>query len=163
MTRQSVLPESVCVGRPPALFVPRASVPDYGHPTDQRRSRRHRTGQRLRDSRGPPDTDRVSTGGAITFDEGHFQWSPSSAAAYHAKRYHEFQGIEGLLTHHCEVPFERSLEVGCGYGHLSSWLARLSGAHHAVDPNSETIEMARTHYPQVDFREASAQALLRAQ
>jgi len=97
--------------------------------------------------------------GAITFDEGHFQWSPSSAAEYHAKLYHEFQGIEGLLTHHCEVPFDRSLEVGCGYGRLSPWLARLSGAHHAVDPNSDAIETARTHYPQVDFREATAQDL----
>jgi SAM-dependent methyltransferase len=97
--------------------------------------------------------------GVITFDEGSFQWSPSSPAEYHAKLYYEFEGIEGLLDHHCRLPFERSLEIGCGFGRLSPWLARLSGSHHAVDPNGEAIETARTHYPHVEFREAAAQEL----
>jgi SAM-dependent methyltransferase len=97
--------------------------------------------------------------GAITFEEGSFQWSPDSPAEYHAKLYHEFEGIEGFLGRHCRLPVERSLEVGCGYGRLSPWLARLSGSHHAVDPNSEAIETAQTHYPSVDFRESTAQEL----
>jgi SAM-dependent methyltransferase len=97
--------------------------------------------------------------GVITFDEGSFQWSPDSPAEYHAKLYYEFEGIERLLSQHCRLPVERSLEVGCGYGRLSPWLARLSGAHHAVDPNDEAIETARAHYPHVDFREASAGSL----
>jgi 2-polyprenyl-3-methyl-5-hydroxy-6-metoxy-1,4-benzoquinol methylase len=97
--------------------------------------------------------------GAITFEEGSFQWSPSSPAEYHAKLYHEFEGVEGLLGHHCRLPFERSLEVGCGFGRLSPWLARLSGSHHAIDPNGEAIETAQMHYPHVDFREATAQQL----
>jgi len=97
--------------------------------------------------------------GAITFDEGNFQWSPDSPAEYHAKLYHEFDGIEGLLHQHCQLPFERSLEVGCGYGRLSPWLARLAGAHHAIEPNSEAVETAHKHYPQIDFREGTAQEL----
>jgi 2-polyprenyl-3-methyl-5-hydroxy-6-metoxy-1,4-benzoquinol methylase len=97
--------------------------------------------------------------GVITFDEGSFQWSPDSPAEYHAKLYHEFEGIEGLLRQHCQLPLERSLEVGCGFGRLSPWLARLSGTHHAVDPNAEAIETARTHYPHVEFRESTAQEL----
>lgn len=97
--------------------------------------------------------------GAITFEEGSFQWSPDSPAEYHAKLYREFEGIEGLLEGHCRLPFERSLEVGCGYGRLSPWLARLSGSHHAVDPNEAAIESARTHYPHLKFREATAQEL----
>ena len=97
--------------------------------------------------------------GAITFDQGRFQWSPSSPAEYHAKLYHEVEGIEGLVRRHCRLPFERSLEVGCGYGRLSPWLARLSGSHHAVEPNADAVETARTHYPHVEFREATAQEL----
>jgi SAM-dependent methyltransferase len=97
--------------------------------------------------------------GVITFDEESVQWSPDSPAEYHAKLHYEFEGIESLLRQHCRLPFERSLEVGCGFGRLSPWLARLSGAHHAVDPNGEAIETARTHYPNVDFRESTAQEL----
>ncbi len=97
--------------------------------------------------------------GVITFDEGSVQWSPSSPAEYHAKLYHEVEGIEGLVRRHCRLPFERSLEVGCGYGRLSPWLARLSGSHHAVEPNADAVETARTHYPHVEFREATAQEL----
>lgn len=97
--------------------------------------------------------------GVITFDEGSFQWSPSSPTEYHAKLYHEVEGIEGLVGGHCRLPFERSLEIGCGYGRLSPWLARLSGSHHAVDPNEEAVETARTQYPHVEFREATAQEL----
>lgn len=97
--------------------------------------------------------------GVITFNEGSFQWSPSSPAEYHAKLYHEFEGIERLLSQHCRLPFERSLEIGCGYGRLSPWLDRLSGTHHAVEPNSDAVETARTQYPHVDFREATAQDL----
>lgn len=97
--------------------------------------------------------------GVITFDEGSVQWSPSSTAEYHAKLYYEFDGIEGVLGGHCRLPFERSLEIGCGYGRLSPWLGRLSGAHHAVDPNGDAIETARTHYPHIEFREAPAQDL----
>jgi SAM-dependent methyltransferase len=97
--------------------------------------------------------------GAITFEEGNFQWSPDSPAEYHAKLYHEFEGIEGLLSQHCRLPFERSLEVGCGFGRLSPWLARLSGSHHAIEPNGEAVETARTHYPHIDFREGTAQEL----
>jgi ubiquinone/menaquinone biosynthesis C-methylase UbiE len=52
--------------------------------------------------------------------------------------------------------FEKSLEVGCGFGRLSPHFARRSTRHVAIDINDEALALARSTYPEIDFRHASA-------
>ena len=56
-------------------------------------------------------------------------------------------------------PVDRSLEIGCGYGRLTPWLARYSTAHHAIEPEADLIETAEALYPDVSFECGSAQEL----
>lgn len=59
------------------------------------------------------------------------------------------------------APGQRALDVGCGPGALTAVLAeRLgSGAVSAVDPSRAFVEAAMARNPEVDVREASAEAL----
>lgn len=56
---------------------------------------------------------------------------------------------------------ERALDVGCGPGSLTAELVSRLGAEHvaAVDPSASFVAAARSRYPGVDVREASAEAL----
>jgi ubiquinone/menaquinone biosynthesis C-methylase UbiE len=55
--------------------------------------------------------------------------------------------------------FNRSLEIGCGYGRLSLAFAEHSMHHVAVDINNDALTLARSTYPNIDFRQASAAEL----
>ena len=54
---------------------------------------------------------------------------------------------------------DRSLEIGCGYGRLTPWIARYSDQHYAIEPEAELIETAEALYPDVSFECGSAQEL----
>lgn len=77
-------------------------------------------------------------------------------------------GPESLLTRHnyetAEIrrhfnPVGRSLEVGCGYGRLSSTFAELASEHVAVDLNLEALATAHQSYPSLVFGAGSVTAL----
>lgn len=53
----------------------------------------------------------------------------------------------------------RSLEVGCGYGRLTPWIADRADEHHAIDPARSLLSAARREYPDVGFQRARAEAL----
>jgi ubiquinone/menaquinone biosynthesis C-methylase UbiE len=55
--------------------------------------------------------------------------------------------------------FSRSLEIGCGFGRLSLAFAEHSIQHVAVDINNDALTLARSTYPNIDFRQASAAEL----
>ena len=59
---------------------------------------------------------------------------------------------------------KRVLEIGCGEGRLTFRLARLGANVHAIDPNPESIRMARNKKPsrfanQIRFSVGNAQRL----
>lgn len=97
--------------------------------------------------------------GVVMFEFGSVQSSPERLPEYHAKQYYEVRGLTSFLAANCAVPFERSLEVGCGYGRLTPWVGDHADGHHAVDPNRTALAAAKTHYPHVSFALARAQDL----
>lgn len=53
----------------------------------------------------------------------------------------------------------RSLEVGCGYGRLTPWIAETTTEHYAVDLSRSLLSAARREYPDVRFQRARAESL----
>lgn len=53
----------------------------------------------------------------------------------------------------------RSLEIGCGYGRLTPWIAEHSDEHFPVEPESDLLNDARRLYPNFHFFQAKAQEL----
>jgi len=54
---------------------------------------------------------------------------------------------------------EKSLEIGCGYGRLTPWIAENSSQHYAVEPEEELLRDAEKLNPGVKFCHAKAQQL----
>lgn len=53
----------------------------------------------------------------------------------------------------------RSLEVGCGYGRLTPWIANHADEHYAVDFARSLLSAAHREYRDVRFQRAAAEAL----
>jgi len=54
---------------------------------------------------------------------------------------------------------ERSLEVGCGFGRLTPWIADYSEDHYAIEPEKSLMESAREMTPEVSYANTTAKDL----
>lgn len=97
--------------------------------------------------------------GIVEFVPGGYATSPRSRAEFAANLYHEVAGFRDCCRRHLDAPVERSLEVGCGYGRLSPWIAEFSRAHAAVDPDAGAVAVAAAEYPWIEFAVGRAGAL----
>lgn len=79
-------------------------------------------------------------------------------AEFAATQYSEVSWITGKID---EVVGNRnrSLEIGCGYGRLTPWIADCFEKHSAIDPNSDAINRAEKLYPEIDIRTSKADDL----
>ncbi len=77
----------------------------------------------------------------------------SEPSKFSARIFEEVKLLEAVLEDNCE----RSLEIGCGYGRITPWIAGFSREHHAVEPNQELLELAEELYPQVSYENCMAQ------
>lgn len=93
--------------------------------------------------------------GGVTFRERGFVDAPSPSMLL-ARHNFETATIRRLMAGH---HFDKSLEIGCGYGRLSPVFAENSSHHMAVDINDDALRMARETYDGISFREASVVAL----
>lgn len=93
--------------------------------------------------------------GSVTFRERGFV-AATSPAMLLARHNYELRRIDAELS---DRHFRRSLEVGCGFGRLSSVIATHSDAHIAIDINDRALSAARAAYPLLDFREECATVL----
>lgn len=82
--------------------------------------------------------------------------SSPKISEYTANLYREVQLLEKALG---GARFNRSLEVGCGYGRITPWIMKYSKEHHAIDPEPELLKLASRSYPAVKFSRATAQKL----
>ena len=55
--------------------------------------------------------------------------------------------------------FERSLEIGCGWGARTPFVARFSSEAHAIEPNEDVLKDARKWLPGINFHHGKAQEL----
>lgn len=82
--------------------------------------------------------------------------SSPKIAEYTANLYREIQLLDKALG---KARFNRSLEVGCGYGRITPWIMKYSKEHHAIDPEPELLKLAGRSYRTVKFTRATAQKL----
>jgi SAM-dependent methyltransferase len=77
------------------------------------------------------------------------------------RHYYEVTQLRRCLAFMAEqgVNPGRSLEIGCGFGRLSPYIAEQFERHTAVDINTWALSEARQFYPQVSFSQASATEL----
>jgi len=85
-------------------------------------------------------------------------WGIKGAGLPHfsARLYREVKVLnEAIGSYHAK----RSLEIGCGYGRLTPWIADHSAQHYAIEPESVLLNDARKLHPNVYFYRAKAQEL----
>jgi len=82
--------------------------------------------------------------------------SSSSPSQFSALLYREVVLLNNAIgTYHAK----RSLEIGCGYGRLTPWIAEHSDEQYAIEPELTLLKDARKLYPSVKFYHAVAQKL----
>jgi len=64
-----------------------------------------------------------------------------------------------MLEEFTDLQGNRVLEIGCGDGRVTEWLAGKAKAYTAIDPDSQSISEARTRINGVDFRVGSGEDL----
>lgn len=94
--------------------------------------------------------------GIITFATGGFAGGSPSRPALCARIHREATQIDRLLG---DREYDSALEVGCGYGRMTGWIASHAGDLTAVEPNERALAAARRLYPEVDFTATSADSL----
>ncbi len=105
-----------------------------------------RTRQTLKkEGRLPSDVENVALG-----------ISSPKIAEFTANLYRETKLLDKALG---GSKFNRSLEVGCGFGRITPWVARYSKEHHAVEPEPALLALASKSFPKVKFTRATAQKL----
>lgn len=114
----------------------------------------HVVGRLLPNSRWGPSWYREN--GFITFDDGEFAGGAPSRAELSARIFYEAGQLESVLAGR---GYERSLEIGCGYGRLSGWISRFAERAVAIEPNAEVVDQAEVLYPDVEFHETTADDL----
>jgi len=99
----------------------------------------------------------IRQGEFVTFQPRGFV-EASDPAALLCRHYYEVKHLSaslGLMSKYGVTP-QSSLEIGCGYGRLSPYIATHVERHTAVDINSWAVDQARQYYPNVSFAIASA-------
>ncbi|MCS4142547.1 class I SAM-dependent methyltransferase [Salinibacter ruber] len=96
--------------------------------------------------------------GYVTFNPGGFVFSPTGRPDFSGKIYYETRAIRDLLTEYLPAStVPRSLEIGCGYGRLSPWIAEFAEDSWAIDPNEEAIAEASRNHPSITFEQMGVQ------
>ncbi|TYL38120.1 hypothetical protein CV102_13010 [Natronococcus pandeyae] len=99
--------------------------------------------------------------GVVLFEPGGYAASPRTRAEFASNLHHEVAGLWAILDDHLETDErpETSLEVGCGYGRLSPWIAMRAESYYGVDPDERALEIAATQYPNLTFVRGRASSL----
>ncbi len=86
--------------------------------------------------------------GFVTFEDGGFAGGSPTRPELSARIYYEIEAIDAALD---DRSFDRSLEIGCGYGRLSGWFADRADEAVAIEPNAVAVGRADALYADVEF------------
>lgn len=82
--------------------------------------------------------------------------APTNIPIFSARLYREVRLLNKAIGN---FHAKKSLEIGCGYGRLTPWIAEHSDQHYAIEPESFFLNNARKLYPNVYFHNSIAQKL----
>ena len=101
-------------------------------------------------SRWGPEWRRLE--GVVRFEPGGYAASARNRPEFASNLYHEVSGLRAILETHLERrPRSNSLEIGCGYGRLSPWIAEYTDDHYGLDPDGHALALAAEQYPRLEF------------
>ena len=85
-------------------------------------------------------------------------WRIEGAALPHfsSRLYCEVKLLQKAMA---ERKFDKSLEIGCGYGRLTPWIMEYSREHYAVEPEKRLFNDAKLLHPKANFYNTAAQKL----
>jgi SAM-dependent methyltransferase len=88
-------------------------------------------------------------------------WGMEGAGLPHfsSRLYCEVKLLQKTMSSGKTNKFEKSLEIGCGYGRLTPWIMEYSKEHFAVEPETELFKVAKSLYPNAHFFNTKAQKL----
>lgn len=93
--------------------------------------------------------------GAITWNKS-LSWGTFTPPEISATDYYSFKLLQEMLGGR---RFEKALDLGCGYGRRTPWIAEIADKVVGVDPNPDVVKLARSHYPQFEFHVAGGQGI----
>lgn len=99
-----------------------------------------------------PDTH-WREGDRVKFREGGYVTHAINRPEFAASLYIEVKLLQEALNGRS---FDVSLEVGCGYGRLSPWIAEFSDSHTGIDFDREALNEARRLHPSITFEQGDA-------
>lgn len=111
-------------------------------------------GRLFPDSRWSPDHRHED--GFVTFEDGGFAGGSPTRAELSARIHEEAAAIDAALG---DAAFDRSLEIGCGYGRVSEWFADRADRAYAVEPNTDALAQARDLHPDIRLAASVAEQL----
>lgn len=82
--------------------------------------------------------------------------SGSTKPEYCAINYYIYKFLKEDLK---EEKYKKGLEVGSGYGRITPFLSEFCEQMFAIEPNERMLEIAKKHFPTIEFRQAKAQSL----
>lgn len=112
--------------------------------------------ERLRAVLDREDGPKPNDGAADAWDAARRLTDAETPAEFSHELYVDSTSLERALAGRSPT---RSLEVGCGYGRLTPWIAERAAEHHAVDPDRVLLSAAAAAHPGVRFHCARVEAL----
>lgn len=97
-------------------------------------------------------------GNRVEFREGGFVSGTEDRPGFSARNFYEICSLLEIISNLGITPHS-SLEIGCGYGRISPWIARLSENHTGIDADSAAIERARELYPGISWNQCPIQEM----
>lgn len=99
---------------------------------------------------------RVRLGGVdiYTWDD-NFDWGHASPPETSANNYYVYKSLQ----HYLDATYGRALEVGCGWGNVTSWVSEFADETCGLDPNRDALSKGDEHYPHIEFARGVGQSL----
>ena len=84
------------------------------------------------------------------------EWDAGRYDSAHSFVWERGRGVVELLAH---VPGERILDLGCGTGHLTAYIAESGAEVVGIDSSEDMVRVASQNYPNILFEVADARSL----